>query len=147
MKLTHKYTVNIKPLTEGISIGTGFFGEGFSTRDEFIALMKEYGTGTGDNGKKHWHSAIKITFCSGETTRNMIEIGNRQGREQGFVNLFSVCSSLGKDPINKWEVYFFPYGVKHDPECKVAIRQRKSKDLIFKRGRLTEVVRELGVEF
>ena len=106
-----KYNINIGSTSNSITddkffFGTGFMGEGFDTLEELKSLLKKYATYQKD-GKSFWRSEIRMTFSLGTTLEAFRVEGDRQCKENGFVNLFSIGSRLRKDPFHGIEIIYF----------------------------------------
>lgn len=109
-----KYVVNVSSLTNMIGdkdffFGTGFFGEEFSSKEELRDILNKY-VCTDKNRPYYATKNFKLTFSNASTIADMKEEGNRQCRENGMVELFSVVAKCRKDPYFGKEVYFFVGG-------------------------------------
>lgn len=149
MQFIMKYVVNISG-TSNLSndpnffIGTGFMGEPFNTPEELKALLLKYATYE-KNGKTVWREMIKLTFSLYKTIEAFKEEGNRQCKENGFVNLFSAASVFRKDPFRGIQLIFNPSGWS-DPNGEVFhFVLIKGKEIIPKKGKLSEILKETGL--
>ena len=146
-----KYNIHISSTTNLLSDpnwfpGTGFMGQGFSTREDLLALLKKYATYKKD-GESYWQEEIKLTFELGETVAKFKEEGDRQCKVNGFVNLFAAAAVCAKDPFHGIEVIYRPGGWidAQGNEFKFVLIT-KEDEVIPKKGKLTDILRELGME-
>lgn len=108
-----KYNINIGSTSNSISdnkffLGTGFMGAEFSSIDELRSLLHKYATFEKDDGKRYWREEIKMTFSLQSSVQAFKEEGDRQAKENGFVNLFSIGARLRKDPFHGIEIIYRP---------------------------------------
>ena len=146
-----KYNVHISPTTNSLSDsnyfnGTGFIGEGFSNREELLVLLKKYATYTKD-GKLYWRKEIKLSFELGETVAKFKEEGDRQCKTNGFVNLFTAAAVCAKDPFYGIKIIYRPSAWidSQGNEFKFVLIT-KEREVIPKKGKLTDILREMGME-
>ena len=146
-----KYNINIESTSNSISdnkffLGTGFMGEGFDTLEELKSLLKKYATYQKD-GKSFWRSEIKMTFSLGTTLEAFKAEGDRQCKENGFVNLFSIGARLRKDPFHGIEIIYRPSKWIDEDGDEFAFILIKGKEVIpQKNKKLRDILRELGIE-
>lgn len=147
-----KYIINIGSTSNSISdpnffIGTGFMGEGFDTLEELKSLLKKYATYLKD-GKSFWRSAeIKMTFSLGTTLEAFRAEGDRQCKENGFVNLFSIGARLRKDPFHGIKIIYRPSKWIDEKGNVFAFILIKGNEVIpQKNKKLRDILRELGME-
>lgn len=145
-----KYNVHIQPTTNiigdpGYFFGTGFMGVGFNTREELVTLMKKYASFTKD-GKSYWRKEIKLTFELGETVEAFKAEGNRQCKENGFVNLFTAALTYTKDPFYGIKIIYRPgaWIDKDGNEFKFVVI--KGDEVTPKAMKLSEILREIGID-
>lgn len=146
-----KYNIHIGPTTYSLSdpdwfSGTGFIGEGFNTREELLSLMKKYATFKKD-GVSYWRKEIRLTFELGSTVEAFKAEGNKQCKENGCVNLFTAASVLRKDPFYGIKIIYRP-GAWIDSkgnEFKFVLIT-KDDEVIPKKGKLSEILKELGMD-
>ena len=146
-----KYNINIGGTSNLLSdprcfIGTGFMGEGFDTLEELKSLLKKYATYQKD-GKSFWRSEIKMTFSLGTTLEAFRAEGDRQCKENGFVNLFSIGARLRKDPFRGIEIIYRPSRWIDENGEEFAFILIKGDEVIpQKNKKLRDILRELGME-
>ena len=146
-----RYVVNIEGTSNLLSdprcfIGTGFMGEGFDTLEELKSLLKKYATYQKD-GKSFWRSEIKMTFSLGTTLEAFKAEGDRQCKENGFVNLFSIGARLRKDPFHGIEIIYRPSKWVDEKGNIFAFILIKGDEVIpQKNKKLRDILRELGME-
>lgn len=147
-----KYVVNISGTSNCLSdpnffFGTGFMGDTFDTRDELVALLHKYATFEKE-GKKYWREEIKITFSLGSTLSKFKEEGDRQCKENGGVNLFSLAFVGANDPFRNIELIYRPGGWidKEGNEFKFVLIQGKDRKITPKQEKLSSILREIGIE-
>lgn len=146
-----KYIINIGSTSNSISddkffFGTGFMGEEFSTIDELRSLLHKYATFEKD-GKRYWRSEIKMTFSLGTTLEAFRAEGDRQCKENGFVNLFSIGARLRKDPFHGIEIIYRPSKWVDEKGNVFAFILIKGDKIIPQNKKLRDILRgELGME-
>ena len=146
-----RYVVNIEGTSNLLSdprcfIGTGFMGEGFDTLEELKSLLKKYATYQKD-GKSFWRSEIKMTFSLGTTLEAFRAEGDRQCKENGFVNLFSIGTRLRKDPFHGIEIIYRPSRwIDEDGDTFAFILIKDDEVIPQKNKKLSNILRELGME-
>lgn len=147
-----KYVVNISGTSnilgdENFFFGTGFMGDTFNTRDELVDLLRKYATFEKE-GKKYWREEIKMTFSLGSTLRRFKEEGDKQCKENGGVNLLSLAFVGSNDPFRNIELIYRPDGWidSKGNEFKFVLIKGKNRDVCPKQGKLSDILRELGME-
>lgn len=147
-----KYVVNISGTSNILSdkyffIGTGFMGDSFDTRDELVALLRKYATFEKE-GQRYWREEIKMTFSLGSTLRRFKEEGDKQCKEHGGVNLFSLAFVGANDPFRGIELVWRPGGWvdAEGNEFKFVLITGKERTVTPKPGKLSDILRELGME-
>lgn len=145
-----KYIVNIGGTSNLLSdprcfIGTGFMGEGFDTHEELKSLLKKYATYQKD-GKAFWRSEIKMTFSLGTTLEKFKSEGDRQCKENGFVNLFSIGAKLKKDPFHGIEIIYRPSKWIDEEGNVFAFILIKGDEVIPQKIKLRDILRSIGME-
>lgn len=145
-----KYIVNINPITnlvndENFFFGTGFMGEEFSTKKELLELLRKYAFIKKD-GVRYWPKYIKLSFSLASTISSIKEEGNRQAKENGAVNLFTACLAAKKDPFYGIHIYFRPTGWLDENGNVFKFMVEKGEELIPIYGRLSNILKELGIE-
>ena len=141
-----KYNINIGSTSNSISddkffFGTGFMGEGFDTLEELKSLLKKYATYQKD-GKSFWRSEIKMTFSLGTTLEAFRVEGDRQCKENGFINLFSIGSRLRKDPFHGIEIIYRPSKWVDEKGNVFAFILIKGDEVIPQKKKLRDILRE-----
>ena len=141
-----RYVVNIGGTSNLLSdprcfIGTGFMGEGFDTLEELKSLLKKYATYQKD-GKSFWRSEIKMTFSLGTTLEAFKAEGDRQCKENGFVNLFSIGARLRKDPFHGIEIIYRPSKWVDEKGNVFAFILIKGDEVIPQKKKLRDILRE-----
>lgn len=144
-----KYIVNIGGTSNLSSdpnffIGTGFMGEGFDTHEELKSLLKKYATYQKD-GKSFWRSEIKMTFSLGTTLEAFRAEGDRQCKENGFVNLFSIGARLRKDPFHGIEIIYRPSKWVDKKGNEFAFILIKGDEVIPQSKKLSEILKGIGM--
>ena len=146
-----RYIVNIGGTSNLLSdprcfIGTGFMGEGFDTLEELKSLLKKYATYLKD-GKSFWRSAeIKMTFSLGTTLEAFRAEGDRQCKENGFVNLFSIGARLRKDPFHGIEIIYRPSKWVDEKGNVFAFILIKGDEVIPQKKKLRDILKSIGME-
>lgn len=126
-------------------IGTGFLGEEFTTYDELKELIKKYATFNKD-GKSYWRKQIKLTFSLNSTISKFKAEGDRQCKEQGFVNLFAAAAVAKNDPFHNIEIHFRP-GKWEKDGIVFSFVLVKGDEITPKPGKLQPILEELGMKF
>ena len=147
-----KYIVNVSPTTnfigdKGWFMGTGFFGEEFSSLEEFREIVRKH-VCTDKERPLYTTKNFKLNFSLASTVNSMKEEGNRQCRENGMVELFSVAAKMKNDPFVNKEVYFFVRGKYESDPSKVFHYLMYDKDTekytpIY--GRMKDVLEAVGI--
>lgn len=134
-----KYTVNIKAadFKDGL-FGTGFFGEDFSSVEELKAIFRKYGP------KKN--VVTKITISSAETTSAIKEFGNNLAAKGQNINIFSLAAIAKKDKFKDIVIYYLPGGWYDDKGVFKFILEKGEKIVPQYGKKLTDILRELGVQ-
>ena len=146
-----KYNINIGSTSNSISdnkffLGTGFMGAEFSTIDELRSLLHKYATFE-KNGKSYWREEIKMTFSLQSSVQAFKEEGDRQAKENGFVNLFSIGARLRKDPFHGIEIIYRPSRwIDEDGDTFAFILIKGDEVIPQKNKKLSNILRELGME-
>ena len=146
-----KYNINIGSTSNSISddkffLGTGFMGAEFSTIDELRSLLHKYATFE-KNGKSYWREEIKMTFSLGTTLEAFKAEGDRQCKENGFVNLFSIGARLRKDPFHGIEIIYRPSKWVDEKGNVFAFILIKGDEVIpQKNKKLRDILKEIGIE-
>ena len=146
-----KYNINIGSTSNSISdnkffLGTGFMGEEFSTIDELRSLLHKYATFEKD-GKRYWREEIKMSFSLQSSVQAFKAEGDRQAKENGFVNLFSIGARLRKDPFHGIEIIYRPSKWVDEKGNVFAFILIKGDEVIpQKNKKLSNILRELGME-
>lgn len=145
-----RYNVNIGSTTNILGdprffFGTSFLGENFDTREELLALMRKYATFKKD-GESYWREEIKLTFDLAENISSLKEDGDRQCKENGFVNLFALCARARKNPFEGISIIYRPgaWIDKDGREFKFVLI--KGEEVIPKAMKLSEILREIGMD-
>ena len=144
-----KYIVNIGGTSNLSSdpnffIGTGFMGEGFDTHEELKSLLKKYATYQKD-GKAFWRSEIKMTFSLGTTLEAFRAEGDRQCKENGFVNLFTAALACKSDPFRGIEIIYRPSKWVDKDGNEFAFILIKGDEVIPQSKKLSEILKEIGM--
>ncbi len=125
--------------------GTGFMGEGFDTREELVSLMRKYASYKKD-GISYWRKEIKLNFTLGKTVEAFKKEGNSQCKENGYVNLFTAMLVCRKDPFYGIDVIYRPEGWVDKDGNVFKFVVIKGGIVTPKMGKLTDILRELGIE-
>ena len=146
-----KYNINIGSTSNSISddkffLGTGFMGAEFSTIDELRSLLYKYATFE-KNGKKYWREEIRMSFYLQSSVQAFKAEGDRQAKENGFVNLFSIGARLSKDPFHGIEIIYRPSKWVDEKGNVFAFILIKGDEVIPQKKKLRDILREeLGME-
>lgn len=144
-----KYIVNIEGTSNLLSdpkcfIGTGFMGAEFDTHEELKALLKKYATYQKD-GKSFWRSEIKMTFSLGTTLEAFRAEGDRQCKENGFVNLFTAALACKSDPFRGIEIIYRPSKWVDKDGNVFAFVLIKGDKIIPQFKKLSEILKDIGM--
>ena len=147
-----RYIVNVSPTTNLVGdkdwfVGTGFFGEEFSSLEEFREIVRKH-VCTDKERPLYTTKNFKLNFSLATTIDSMKEEGNRQCCENGMVELFSVVSKMKHDPFVNKEVYFFVKGKYESDPSKVFHYLMYDKDTekytpIY--GKMKDVLEAVGI--
>ena len=145
-----RYVVDINPVTnlssdKNFFFGTGFLGAEFSTKKELSELLRKYATIEKD-GKRYWREYIKLSFSLASTISFIKEEGNRQAKENGVVNLFTTFLAAKKDPFDGIHIYYRPAGWVDENGNVFKFVVEKGKELTPNYGKLSNILKELGIE-
>ena len=146
-----KHIINIGSTSNSISddkffFGTGFMGAEFSTIDELRSLLHKYATFEKD-GKRYWREEIKMTFSLQSSVQAFKAEGDRQAKENGFVNLFSIGARLRKDPFHGIEIIYRPSKWVDEKGNVFAFILIKGDEVIpQKNKKLRDILKEIGIE-
>lgn len=143
-----RYNVNISGTSNCIGdptffFGTGFMGEGFDTHEELKALLLKYATFKKD-GNEYWRKEIQLTFSLGKTVEAFKEEGNRQCKENGFVNLFTAALACRKDPFHGIKIIWRPGHWIDNKGNEFAFVVIKDDTVIPKAMKLRQILEEMG---
>ena len=140
-----KYIVNISPAPKSNEFfGTGFFGEEFSSFEDFKKIMHKYAT---KDGKSFFYDKIKVSFSLADTIDKVKSVGNKQCETEGLVNLFEVSKIYKSDPFSKFTIFFRPNGwIKDGKVFKLIIMENNNKVTPFY-GKWSELLSSIGIIF
>lgn len=126
--------------------GPGFFGEEINSLEELKAVIKKYGIYKENDGSLYWGDPVMIHFTEASIIDAVKESGDRQCKENGYVNLFSFVSMLQKCPYKDVDVFY-----RHDGWLdsggrlfRWLITRGEDPQPIY--GKLIDVLKELGIE-
>ena len=145
------HNVNVSSLTNMIGdkdffFGTGFFGEEFSSFEDFKRIMYKYATYEKD-GKSFFYDEIKVSFSSADTTDKVKSAGDKQCETEGLVNLFEIAKIYKSDPFAKFTIFFRPNGwIKDGKVFKLIIMENDTKVTPFY-GKWSELFLHIGIRF
>lgn len=144
-----RYIVNIESTSNNLLdpkffIGTGFMGEGFDTHEELKALLLKYATYQKDE-KSFWREEIKMTFSLGTTLEEFKSEGDKQCKEKGFVNLFSIGAKLKKDPFHGIKIIYRPSKWVDKNGNEFAFVLIKGNEVIPQSKKLSEILKDIGL--
>ena len=144
-----RYIVNIGGTSNLLSdprcfIGTGFMGEEFDTHEELKALLLKYATYQKD-GKAFWREEIKMTFSLGTTLEKFKSEGDRQCKENGFVNLFTAALACKSDPFRGIEIIYRPSKWVDKDGNEFAFVLIKGDEVIPQSKKLSEILKGIGM--
>lgn len=140
-----KYYVNIKIQERPLS-STGFLGEEINSLEQLKAIIKKYGTYKEKDGSLYWGDPVKIHFTTASVIDAVKESGDRQCKENGYVNLFSFVSILQKCPYKDVDIFYRHDGWIDDNGIifNWIIFRGENHQPIY--GKLIDVLKELGIE-
>ena len=144
-----RYIVNIGGTSNLLSdprcfIGTGFMGEEFDTHEELKALLLKYATYQKD-GKAFFFFLIKMTFSLGTTLEKFKSEGDRQCKENGFVNLFTAALACKSDPFRGIEIIYRPSKWVDKDGNEFAFVLIKGDEVIPQSKKLSEILKGIGM--
>lgn len=144
-----KYVVNISGTSNILGdptffIGTGFMGAEFDNHKELKDLLLKYAT-FNKNGKTYWRKEIKLTFSLGKTMEAFKAEGDRQCKENGFVDLFSAALVARKDPFHGIKIIYRPSRWVDKEGNEFAFVLIKGDDVIPQHKKLSEILKDLGI--
>lgn len=139
-----RYYVNTK-IQERPLLGPGFFGEEVNSLNELKAVIKKYGIYKEKDGSLYWGDPVKIHFTTASVIDAVKESGDRQCKENGYVNLFSFVSTLQKCPYKDVDIFYRHYGWIDDDGriFRWIITRGEDQQPIY--GKLIDVLKELGI--
>lgn len=140
-----KYYVHIKIQERPLS-STGFLGEEVTSLEELKAAIKKYGIYKEKDGSLYWGDPVMIHFTEASVIDAVKESGDRQCKENGYVNLFSFISTLQKCPYKDVDVFYRHDGWIDDNGIifRWLITRGEDQQPIY--GKLVDVLKELGIE-
>lgn len=139
------YIIHISS-TNNPFIGTGFLGVKVSSMEDIKQAMYKYAT-VSHNGKKCWITEIKLTFNLASTLETFKTEGDRQCKENGFVDLFSVAIACKSDPFIKYSIIFRPSGWVDKAGNEFKLVLLKGNEVIPFNGKLSELLSKIGITF
>lgn len=143
-----KYIVHIQGTSNTVGdptffIGTGFMGAEFDTHEELKALLRKYATYE-KNGKAYWREEIALSFSLGKTMEAFKAEGDRQCKENGFVDLFSAALVARKDPFRNLKIVYRPSRWIDKEGNEFPFILIKGDDVIPQYKKLLEILKDLG---
>lgn len=140
-----RYYVSIKIQERPLS-GPGFLGEEINSLEELKAVIKKYGIYKESDGSRYWGDPIMLHFTTASIIDAVKESGDRQCKENGYVNLFSFVSMLQKCPYKDVDVFYRHDGwLDSDGRLfRWLITRGEDQQPIY--GKLIDVLKELGIE-
>ena len=147
-----RYIVNVSPTTNLVGdkdwfVGTGFFGEEFSSLEEFREIVRKH-VCTDKERPLYTTKNFKLNFSLATTIDSMKEEGNRQCRENGMVELFSVAAKMQKDPFIGKEVYYLVGGRYESDPSQVfyyVMYDKNTKQYTPIYGKMKDVLEAVGI--
>ena len=147
-----KYVVNVSPTThfigdKGWIMGTGFFCAEFSSLEEFKEIVRKH-VCTDKERPLYTTKNFKLTFSLASTVNSMKEEGNRQCRENGMVELFSVAAKMKRDPFVNKAVSFFVRGKYESARSKVfhyIMYDKDTEKYTTISGKMKDVLEAVGI--
>lgn len=140
-----RYYVNTK-IQERPLLGPGFFGEEVNSLNELKAVIKKYGIYKEKDGSLYWGDPVKIHFTTASVIDAVKESGDRQCKENGYVNLFSFVSILQKCPYKDVDIFYRHDGWIDDKGIIFNWVVSRGEDNNSVYGKLVDVLKELGIE-
>lgn len=104
-----KYVVNIGSWSNNLDdpdffFGTSFWGEEFSTYEEYVAIRDRVAMHNGE-----YYNKIQVSFSLASTVHSVINEGNKQAKES-LVNLNEVISGFKSDSLAHMTFYWHKKG-------------------------------------
>ena len=139
-----RYYVHVKIQERPLS-GPGFLGEEVNSLEELKAVIKKYGVYREKDGSLYWGDPVKIHFTKASVIDAVKESGDRQCKENGYVNLFSFIAILQKCPYKDVDIFYRHYGwIDSDGRLfRWIITRGEDQQPVY--GKLVDVLKELGI--
>ena len=146
-----KYNVNVSPITNIMDdkncFGTGFFGEEFSSFEDFKKIMHENATYEKD-GKSFFYDLIKVSFSLADTIDKVKSAGDKQCETEGLVNLFKIAKIYKSDPFSKLTIFFHPNnGWLNDEKVFNFLLVENNTKVTHFYGKWSELLLHIGIIF
>ena len=139
------YVINVSS-TNNSFFGTGFMGEKVSSFEDVKQALFKYATYVHE-GKKYWRKEIKLTFNLASTMEAFKAEGDRQCKENGFVNLFTAALALKSDPFRDYTIIYRP-GKWIDAQGNTfSWILLKGDEVIPFAGKLKDLLTQIGITF
>lgn len=139
------YVVHISS-TNNSFIGTGFMGSRVASFEDVKQAMLKYATFKKE-GKSYWYEEIKLSFNLASTLDAFKAEGDRQCKENGFVNLFSAALVCKSDPFRDYTIIYRPSKWVDAQGKMFSLVLLKNKEVIPFPGKLSELLTQIGITF
>ncbi len=145
-----QYTIDVIPFNEGsfgmpLGLGTPFMGVIIKSCDDLVNAVHKYACKKQGDKYVYQTEFVRFRFCHKATTDSIIAAGDKQCKDNGSVNLFSVMAGLEKDPLYDYCIYYRPDGwIDDNGKIFKFIISKGEKNTPFY-GRLRDAAKEIGV--
>lgn len=133
------YTINISAADpREFILGTEFFGEEFSSKEELKNIFKKYIPKN--------NIVVKLTFSSAETTSKIKSFGNKLAAEGKNIPIFALAAIAKKDKFNGITIYYVPCGWIDDKGTFKFILEKNGKTTPQYDKKLSAILADIGIE-
>lgn len=140
-----EYVIHISS-TNNSFIGTGFMGTKVSSFEDVKQALYKYGSYVRE-GKQYWREEIKLTFNLASTIEAFKAEGDRQCKENGFVNLFTAALACKSDPFRDYTIIYHPSKWIDEQGNTFSLVLLKGNEVIPFIGKLSELLAQIGIKF
>lgn len=140
-----EYIIHISS-TNNSFIGTGLMGTKVSSFEDVKRALYKYGSYVRE-GKQYWREEVKLTFNLASTIEAIKAEGDRQCQENGFVNLFTVLAACKSDPFRDYTIIFRPSKWIDEQGNTFSLVLLKGKEVIPFKGKMGELLAQIGIKF
>lgn len=139
------YIIHISS-TNNSFIGTGFMGQKISSFEDVKRALYKYGSYVRE-GKQYWRKEVKLTFNLASTIEAFKAEGDRQCKENGFVNLFTAALAYKSDPFRDYIIIYRP-GKWIDAQGNTfSFILLKRDEVVPFAGKLKDLLTQIGITF